>query len=182
MSHTPAPVPATTALSTAATPADPRELRNAMGRFATGVCVVTTATADGRAAGLTVNSFSSVSLDPPLVAWCLGRHAPSMAAFAAADCFAVHVLSADQQHIAQHFARPSDNKFAAVEDQLAVGHGNVPVLTEALARFECRKFAMTDCGDHVMMIGQVERFGYSSRPPLLFHAGRFIAPAEPVAG
>jgi len=83
---------------------DPRELRNALGRFATGVCVVTTVGADGRAAGLTVNSFSSVSLDPPLVAWCLGRKAPSLAAFSAAEFFAVHVLAADQQHVDEHFA------------------------------------------------------------------------------
>lgn len=155
-------------------PVDPRELRNALGRFATGVCVVTTIGTDGRAAGLTVNSFSSVSLDPPLVAWCLGRKAPSIAAFSTSEYFAVHVLAADQQHIAMHFARPSENKFALLEGELLQGIGNVPVLANALARFECRKVNMTDCGDHVMFFGQVERFSYASSEPLLFHAGRFV--------
>ena len=168
-------------MHTIATPSpdvDPRELRNALGRFATGVCVVTTVGEDGRAAGLTVNSFSSVSLDPPLVAWCLGRKAPSLAAFSAAEYFAVHVLAADQQHIAMHFAKPSDNKFALLEGELQQGIGNVPVLTHSLARFECRKSTMTDCGDHVMFFGQVERFTYQSHAPLVFHAGRFVEDAR----
>jgi flavin reductase (DIM6/NTAB) family NADH-FMN oxidoreductase RutF len=153
---------------------DPRELRNAFGRFATGVCVVTTVSPDGLAAGLTVNSFSSVSLDPALVAWCLGRKAPSLAAFTASTHYVVHVLSADQQQLAQHFARPSEDKFASVRDQLDPTPGQVPMFSHALARFECRKVAMTDCGDHVMVLGQVERFSYSDEAPLLFHAGRFI--------
>jgi len=159
-------------------PVDPRELRNALGRFATGVCVVTTIGEDGRAAGLTVNSFSSVSLDPPLVAWCLGRKAPSMAAFSASAYFAVHVLAADQQHLAMHFAKPSEDKFAILQGELEQGIGQVPVLANALARFECRKFSMTDCGDHVMFFGQVERFTYQSSAPLVFHAGRFVEDAR----
>ena len=164
---------------------DPRELRNALGRFATGVCVVTTRDAEGRAWGLTINSFCSVSLEPPLVAWWLGSKSPSMAAFADAPYFSVQVLHADQRHVAQHFARPSEDKFSLVGESLVAGLGDVPVMADALASFECRKATMTTCGDHVMFLGQVERFRYGSSAPLLFHAGRFLdqptaAPAQAV--
>ena len=155
-------------------PIDPRELRNALGRFATGVCVVTTRNASGQTAGLTVNSFSSVSLDPPLVAWCLGRKAPSLPIFYDAEHFAVHVMAEDQHALAMHFSRPADDKFAAVRDDLEAGVGEVPVLKKSLARFECRKASMVDGGDHLIFIGRVERFAYVDRPPLLFHAGRFL--------
>ena len=153
---------------------DPRELRNALGRFATGVCVVTTRDADGRAWGLTINSVCSVSLEPPLVAWWLGGKSPSMAAFGSAPCFAVQVLHADQRHVAQHFARPSEDKFSLVGESLVAGLGDVPVMADALASFECRKSGMTTCGDHVMFLGEIERFRYGSSEPLLFHAGRFL--------
>ncbi|MDM0044417.1 flavin reductase family protein [Variovorax dokdonensis] len=153
---------------------DPRELRTALGRFATGVCVVTTRTAGGQAAGLTVNSFTSVSLDPPLVAWCLGRMAPSLRAFEQAEHFAVHVMAHHQHALAMHFARPAEDKFAAFRDEFEPGLGNVPVIRDPLARFECRKASMVDGGDHVIFIGRVERFAHAEREPLLFHAGRFL--------
>lgn len=153
---------------------DRRELRNALGRFATGVCIVTTGTGDGRQAALTINSFCSVSLDPPLVAWYLSDRAPSLPVFQHASHFAVHVLAADQQEIASHFARPSEDKFALLGDRVARGLGDVPVLVDALARFECRKAELVTYGDHVMVLGEVERFSYGSEDPLLFHAGRFF--------
>lgn len=162
-------------------PIDPRELRNALGRFATGVCVVTTRTAAGQTAGLTVNSFSSVSLDPPLVAWCLGRKAPSLRAFTQAGHFAVHVMAHEQHALAMHFARPAEDKFADVRDAFEPGLAEVPVLKDALARFECRKASVVEGGDHLIFIGRVERFAYAERAPLLFHAGRFLdrGPGEP---
>jgi flavin reductase (DIM6/NTAB) family NADH-FMN oxidoreductase RutF len=153
---------------------DSRELRNALGRFATGVCIVTTRTADGRKAALTVNSFCSVSLDPPLVAWYLNDRAPSLPVFRESGYFAVHVLAADQQNLASHFARPSEDKFASFSDRIETGLGDVPVLDDTLARFECRTTAIETYGDHVMILGHVERFSYGSESPLLFHAGRFI--------
>lgn len=153
---------------------DSRELRNALGRFATGVCIVTTRTEDGRRAALTVNSFCSVSLDPPLVAWYLNDKAPSLPVFRESGYFAVHVLAADQQHIASHFARASEDKFASFSDRLESGIGDVPVFGDTLARFECRTASIEVYGDHVMILGHVERFAYSSESPLLFHAGRFI--------
>lgn len=151
-----------------------RELRNALGRFATGVCVVTTVDRDGRRAGLTVNSFTSVSLSPPLVAWCLRNDSPSRPAFTGSSYFAVHVLGSGQRQIAQHFARPHQDKFAELSASMTAGVGNVPVLPGTLAHFECRKEAMHPCGDHVLLIGRVEQFRYGSGPPLLFHAGRLL--------
>ena len=153
---------------------DPRELRNALGRFATGVCVITTRTGSGQVAGLTVNSFSSVSLDPPLVAWCLGRKAPSLGTFTKSEYFAVHVLAENQHAIAMNFARPAEDKFAALVDEFEPGIAEIPVLKSALARFECRKASTVDGGDHVIFIGRVEKYAYTDSPPLLFHAGRFL--------
>jgi len=153
---------------------DSRELRNALGCFATGVCVVTTRTGGGRKAALTVNSFCSVSLDPPLVAWYLDDRAPSLPVFRESGYFAVHVLAADQQHLATHFARSSEDKFAPFSERVQTGLGDVPVLGDALACFECRTSSIVPYGDHVMILGRVERFSYGSESPLLFHAGRFI--------
>ncbi|RZT36845.1 flavin reductase family protein [Cupriavidus agavae] len=157
-------------------PIDSRDLRNALGRFATGVCIVTTCTAEGQRAALTINSFCSVSLDPPLVAWYLSDRAPSLQAFSESEFFAVHVLTAEQQHLASHFARPSPDKFAIVDD-VRPGLGDVPLLDDALACFECRTSAVVPFGDHVMVLGQVERFGYEAKTPLLFHAGKFLEQA-----
>jgi flavin reductase (DIM6/NTAB) family NADH-FMN oxidoreductase RutF len=153
---------------------DSRELRNAMGRFATGVCVVTTRTDDGRKAALTVNSFCSVSLDPPLVAWYLNDRSPSLPAFRESGFFAVHILAAGQQEVATHFAKPSEDKFAPFSERVQTGLGEVPVLGDVLACFECRTSGIEHYGDHVMILGQVERFYYGSESPLLFHAGRFL--------
>lgn len=172
--HFAAAVVAASKPETSDLPVDPRELRNALGRFATGVCIVTTRTPDGHTAGLTVNSFSSVSLDPPLIAWCLGRKAPSLRMFSQADYFAVHVMAADQQALTLHFARPALDKFATLESELEAGIGEIPLLKNPLARFECRKASVVDGGDHLIFIGRVQRFDYSDRPPLLFHAGRFL--------
>ena len=155
-------------------PMDSRELRNAMGRFATGVCVVTTRTDDGRKAALTVNSFCSVSLDPPLVAWYLNDRSPSLPAFRESGFFAVHILAAGQQEVATHFAKPSEDKFAPFSERVQTGLGDVPVLGDVLACFECRTSGIEHYGDHVMILGQVERFYYGSESPLLFHAGRFL--------
>ena len=155
-------------------PMDSRELRNAMGRFATGVCVVTTRTDDGRKAALTVNSFCSVSLDPPLVAWYLNDRSASLPLFRESGYFAVHVLAADQQDLATHFARFAEDKFAPFSERVQTGLGDVPVLGDVLACFECRTSGIEHYGDHVMILGQVERFYYGSESPLLFHAGRFL--------
>ncbi len=150
---------------------DLRELRRALGQFATGVTVVTTRTEDGRRVGVTANSFTSLSLDPPLVLWCLDRAAPSLPAFEAASHFAINVLSAGQHFLSRQFATPAEDKFAGVacED----GSGGVPMLTGVLARFVCRNMRHVEAGDHLIVIGEVEHFETFEGEPLVFHSGSY---------
>jgi flavin reductase (DIM6/NTAB) family NADH-FMN oxidoreductase RutF len=146
-----------------------RELRDALGRFATGVTVVTTMTPRGPL-GITANSFSSVSLDPPLVLWSPARRSRRFPAFEAAPHFAVHVLSAGQRWLAEHFARAGGG-FAPVE--FGAGIGGVPLLEGCAARFECRHEARYDGGDHLIVVGLVLRLVQADLPPLLFYRGRY---------
>ena len=145
------------------------ELRAALGRFATGVTVVTTMTADGPL-GITANSFASVSLAPPLVLWSPARHSRRFPAFEAASHFAVHVLSAGQQPLAEAFARPGDGWPGLA---YAAGLGDVPLLDGCAARFECRHDSAHDGGDHLIVVGEVLRIAEADLPPLLFHRGRY---------
>lgn len=152
---------------------DRRALRGALGCFATGVTVMTTLRADGAPVGLTVNSFASVSLDPPLVLWSLASHSPSLAAFRAAGHFCVNVLSAEQEALCRRFATPDADKFGGVN--WAAGEGGVPVLGGCVATFECSSAFNNWGGDHVIFVGRVERFATSDAPALLFHRGRLSA-------
>jgi len=154
---------------------DPRDLRRALAGFPTGVTVITARTAAGQLAGVTVNSFCSVSLAPPLLLWCLSKTAPSRSVFTEASHFAIHVLAADQQHLSQRFSRPATDKFAELE--VSEGLGLAPVLAGAVATFECRLDREHDGGDHLILIGEVERYAYSNRHPLLFHGGGYDVPA-----
>jgi flavin reductase (DIM6/NTAB) family NADH-FMN oxidoreductase RutF len=153
-----------------------RDLRKALGGFVTGITVVTARAPDGRTAGVTVNSFCSVSLDPPLVLWCLSRTAPSYPVFLDAGYFAIHVLAEDQAHLSARFSgQPksggrSKDKFAGLE--LYDGLGGAPMLADVVARYECRLERRYDGGDHLIMVGEVERYRHTERRPLLFHAGR----------
>ncbi|MDG5496936.1 flavin reductase family protein [Niveispirillum sp. BGYR6] len=154
---------------------DRRALRSLLGQFATGVTIVTTRAADGRKVGLTANSFTSVSLDPPLVLWCLGNNAPSMRDFLTAEHFAIHVLAEEQNGLSQHFATPSADKFAGVaHGETAEG---VPVLHGTLATLLCRQHDRVEAGDHVIFIGRIERFDLAGGAPLLFHAGQYRSSA-----
>ncbi|MSQ70646.1 MAG: flavin reductase [Betaproteobacteria bacterium] len=152
---------------------DSREFRNALGCFATGVCVMTTRRADGKREGLTVNSFSSVSLNPPMVLWSLARKATSLPAFRDAEFFAINVLAIDQQAISDHFARPAPDKFADIGNLLTEGVGGLPLIEGASARFQCRNQFQNYGGDHVILIGTVEKFEHWPREPLLFHRGKY---------
>ena len=154
-------------------PLDPREFRTALGCFASGVCIMTTRRADGKREGLTCNSFSSVSLTPPMVLWSLARTALSAQSFVDAEFFAVNVLSLEQQEISAHFARSAEDKFAVIEPLLVDGLGGVPLIEGCSARFECRNQFQNYGGDHIVFIGTVERFAYWDRAPLLFHRGRY---------
>lgn len=157
----------------AAAPFDIREFRNALGSFATGVCIITTRRADGKREGLTCNSFASVSLNPPMVLWSLARTAQSAPTFRDAAFFAVNVLAADQQDLSTHFARPAEDKFAAYEADFVDGIGGVPLLDGVCARFECRNQFQNYGGDHIVFIGGVERFELFDRVPLAFHRGKY---------
>lgn len=134
---------------------DPSAFRAVLGRYATGVTVVTTRGAGGRPAGLTVNSFTSVSLDPPLVLFCLDRAAGSGPAFAATDCFAVNILASGQAPISARFADPAAPRF--VDDETTVWETGAPILSAALAALDCRVHARHDGGDHVILVGRVLR-------------------------
>ncbi len=150
---------------------DRRDFRRALGQFATGVTVVTARTTDGRKVGVTVNSFSSVSLDPPLVLWSLSRQAPSFADFTHATHFAVNVLAASQHHLSRQFSTPLPDKFSGVE--FAEGPAGVPLLRGVNAHFVCRNVRQYDGGDHVIFLGEVEDYKYSDGEPLVFHSGRY---------
>ena len=147
-----------------------RELRDALGRFATGVTIVTTMTRRGPL-GITANSFSSVSLDPALVLWAPARRSSRFPAFEAASHFAVHVLSVEQRDLAERFARPGEGWPA----DLAFGRGvaDVPLLDGCTARFECRHDAAHEGGDHLIVVGEVLRIAEADLPPLIFHRGRY---------
>lgn len=153
---------------------DPRHFRDALSQFATGVAVITTQAEDGRREGLTVNSFSALSLDPSLILWSLRCEAPSLESFVESGRFAVNVLQREQQWISQHFARPAVDKFAGVGWHQ--GLGGCPLLENSLAQFECAIERTIEAGDHVLFIGLVERFQISEGTPLIFSQGKYCLP------
>jgi flavin reductase (DIM6/NTAB) family NADH-FMN oxidoreductase RutF len=164
------PDPATE-LASGNSPIDPRDFRNALGTYATGVTIITAAGAGGKPYGLTCNSFASVSLNPPLVLWSLGMFSQGLSIFQNASHFAVNVLGVSQQALAKKFATSSEDKFAGVE--WTAGLGNAPLLTDAVANFQCRAVDRYYGGDHVIFLGVVEAYAYNRREPLLFARGRY---------
>lgn len=154
-----------------------RALRDALGAFPTGVAVVTARSAEGLPVGVTVNSFASLSLEPPLVLWSLNLKSPSLAIFEQASHFAVNVLSAEQAHLSRRFATPAPDKFDGLE--VSEGAGGAPVLAGTAACFECRTEARYPGGDHRLFIGHVEHYSHDkTRAPLLFHRGRYREAGE----
>ena len=151
---------------------DGRRLRQALGAFPTGVCLVTTVGPDGKREGMTVNSFASVSLTPPLILWSIRDDTRSAAVFVAARAFILHVLALEQRDLATHFARPAPDKFAAYESVFDTGRGGCPRLADAIAVYECTTYSRYQEGDHTILVGRVEAFSNVDRPPLAFHAGR----------
>ena len=149
---------------------EPRALRNALGAFATGVTIVTTRGTEADI-GLTANSFSSVSLNPPMVLWSLAKTSGSIEAFRNAGHFAVHILAADQDALSARFATRGIDKFAGLT--LERGPGDIPLLNGCSARFECRTAFQYEGGDHTIFVGEVVNLTHSERPPLVFHGGRY---------
>jgi flavin reductase (DIM6/NTAB) family NADH-FMN oxidoreductase RutF len=154
---------------------EPAKLRRALARYATGVAVVTTRTKTGKLEGLTVNSFASLSLDPPLVLWSLRRQAPSLTGFLGSRAFIVNVLSGDQARYSQHFADPHPDKFQDVS--FSPGFEGCPVLPDPLAVFECSTETTTDGGDHIIFIGRVRRVSHRDGHPLIFSGGKYCTHA-----
>jgi flavin reductase (DIM6/NTAB) family NADH-FMN oxidoreductase RutF len=151
---------------------DAHDFRRALGTFATGVTIMTARGRDGEPVGLTVNSFASVSLDPPLVLWSQSLYAQSLQAFQEASHFVVNVLAADQVELSKRFAGAHDNRFLNVE-HIVPEHG-APVIAGCAAHFECRNEARYYGGDHVIFLGRVERYAHTSRPTLMFCHGRYM--------
>jgi flavin reductase (DIM6/NTAB) family NADH-FMN oxidoreductase RutF len=152
---------------------EPKALRQALSRFATGVTLITCRDGSGQRIGLTANSFNALSLDPPLVLWSLRTASPNRAAFESAPHFAVNVLAEDQIALSHRFASSQPERFALGDWQ--DGQGGTPLLANALAQFECALQSAQLCGDHVLFIGQVLNVQYRDGAPLLFHAGAYRA-------
>ncbi|CAN5345751.1 flavin reductase family protein [soil metagenome] len=140
--------------------------------FATGVTIVTARTPDGILVGLTANSFNSVSLNPPLVLWSLSQAASSMAVLSAGSHYAINILAADQKELAERFASRREDRWTDVP--FTEGVCGAPLLDGAAATFECFNRSRYEEGDHVIFVGEVERFSHrAGAAPLLFHGGKF---------
>lgn len=150
-----------------------KNLRTAFGNFGTGVAVIGLVDGGGHAIGLTVNSFASVSLEPPLLSWCLANDSQLYAPICAADRFTVNILAADQQALSDRMAMPGDHRFAA-EEWEAGEQGGVFV-KGALAQFDCRVHEKIEAGDHVLFIGRIDeaRACPQGRAPLLYFRGGY---------
>lgn len=154
---------------------DARALRDAFGAFLTGVTVVTTLDADGSPIGFTANSFTSVSLDPPLLLVCLAKTSRNYATLTGAKGFGVNILSEGQKDVSNTFARPVEDRFAAV-DWRPGPHGS-PVFAGVAAWFDCATHDVVDAGDHVILIGRVEGFDNSGKTGLGYARGGYFTPA-----
>ena len=146
--------------------------RNALGQFCTGVTAITTIAPDGEQVGITVNSFNSLSLEPPLILWSIANSTPSFTCFQEDDPFVVNVLAADQEGLAMQFARTgSDTKFDGVKTH--AGLRDVPIIDGCVAYLECEVDARHSGGDHDIIVGRVRRIFNLRKAPLLFHGGNF---------
>lgn len=150
---------------------DSDRLRQCLGRFATGVTVVTCAAADGSPRGITANSFSSVSLEPPLVLWNIAKVSNSLQAYLGADYFAINILSSEQRHVSEHFARTDHTRFNGIEYEVA--ETGVPIIPETIACLHCRTHQIHDCGDHYIIVGNVTDFRFNDEKPLIFTNGDY---------
>ncbi len=157
---------------------DPKQFRQALGAFTTGVTIVTTRGPDGQDYGLTANSFNSVSIDPPMVLWSISKDSSSAHAFTEGSHFAVHILATDQEQLSNRFAKSGSDKFAELE--LQRGPSEIPLLDGCSARFQCKTTYQYEGGDHIILVGEVLEFDRFDKAPLVFHSGgywRLVPPA-----
>lgn len=151
---------------------DTRDFRSALGCFATGVAVITAQPDDGPPVGVTVNSFSSVSLDPPLVLYCLGKASQSFDTLAAATGFAVNVLAEEQVELSVRFSRSAlQDRFSGLT--VTTGASGAPILAGSLATLDCTREAVHDAGDHIVIVGRVRGLTSREGRPLLYFRGRY---------
>ena len=145
-----------------------RALRSAFGSFPTGVAIVTALTEDQQPVGMTISSFTSVSLVPALVSWCIDRGAASYESFTEAREFSISVLSENQAELAMRFATRGANKFL----DIPLTRREAPLIAAACAWFKCETYRLISLGDHTMLIGRVIDFSANSARPLIFSGGR----------
>lgn len=150
---------------------DPRDFRNALGTYPTGVTIVTTADDAGMPVGLTCNSFSSVSLSPPLVLWSLSLRSPSLSTFLQGAHFAVNILALDQAVLARRFSQSIPDKFSGVAFRRGIG--GAPLLDGAVAHLQCRNETRYYSGDHVIFIGHVLHYEWRECAPLVYCLGDY---------
>lgn len=156
---------------------DIRAFRNALGEFATGVAAVTAMTKEGTPLGITVNSFSSVSLDPPLVLWCLDKQSDTLDVFTTCSGFTINILGGRQQDLSNRLARPGEHGLDDVAT--STGVNGCPSIEQALVSFECEVETRHDAGDHVIIVGRVEAFHCrDAEPPLIYHRGTYCTLAD----
>ena len=158
---------------------EPEEIRRAFACYPTGVAIATTALPNGAPVGMTISSFNTVSLDPPLVLWNLGTDSCNFEAFSKAKHFAVHVLASNQQGLSARFATREDDKFEGLE--CGVGVDGDPILPEFAACFECRTEFQYAGGDHMIIVGRVTNFEDRALEPLIFHRSQYRATTDNTA-
>jgi flavin reductase (DIM6/NTAB) family NADH-FMN oxidoreductase RutF len=152
---------------------DARDLRRAFGNFATGVTIVTTVDSDGKPCGFTANSFSSVSIEPPLLLVSIARTAHGCDIFTDSRGYAVNILAQDQQELSNRFARAGTDKFAGLDWRGEVTGS--PIIDDVVAWFDCEHFEQVDAGDHIILVGRVMRYSYNTRAPLGFCRGTYVS-------
>lgn len=152
---------------------DPRDLRRAFGNFATGVTIVTTFDAAGEPCGFTANSFTSVSIDPPLLLVNIAKSAYGCEVFTRADGFAVNILALSQRDLSNRFASAGTDKFAGLDWSAA--HTGAPIIDGVIAWFDCESFNQVDAGDHVVLIGRIRRYSHNTDAPLGFCRGAYVS-------
>ena len=147
------------------------DFRKALGQFATGIAVATTLDEAGVPHGLTINSFNSVSLDPPLVLWSLDKGSHQLEAFRSSGFYGVSILSQDQKPVSDQFAAFVEDRFAGVEWHK--GNSGAPLLADALVRIDCKVETIVEGGDHIILIGRVIDIEHGEGQPLLYHSGSY---------
>ena len=151
---------------------DNKNLRKILGQFATGVAIVTTFGQDEKPCGITINSLTSVSLDPPLLLFCLSKFSGTLNAFKANSYFAINILDGEQKSISKDFARPNFDKFSNVNWDIS--QHKCPILYGNIATIECKKTNEFDGGDHIIILGEIiNASGHESHDPLIYHNGAY---------